>query len=161
MLEEEDDMLEHINKVKALADQLNGADVTISNGVIVMTLLESLSPSYEYLIVAMESRPISELTLDYVTSRLLHELSRRKENESRGDSTALMAKQSTNGSSGSSSDKVCFYCGRKGHIARYCFKRRNDEEGESANNTKTRDNDDDYAFTTRYVYCDVSISDDD
>ena len=79
-MEEEDDMLAYINKVKALADQLNGADVTISDRDIVMMLLESLPPSYEYLIVAMESSPIQELTLDYVTSRLLHELSRRKEN---------------------------------------------------------------------------------
>ncbi len=158
-MEEEDDMLAHINKVKALADQLNGADVTISDGDIVMTLLESLPPSYEYLIVAMESRPISELTLDYVTSRLLHELSRRKENESRGDSAALIAKQSKNGGGGSSSDKVCFYCGKKGHIAKYCFKRKNNEKGESANKTTVRDNDDEYAFTTRYVSCNIGMSD--
>ena len=46
-IEEEDDMLAHINKVKAVADQLNGADVTISDGDIVMTCLESLLPSYE------------------------------------------------------------------------------------------------------------------
>ena len=77
-----------------------------------MTLLESLPPLYEYLIVAMESRPICELRLDYVTSRLLHEFSRRKENESCGDSAALMAKQSKNGGGTSSSDKVCFYCGK-------------------------------------------------
>ena len=158
-MEEEDDMLAHINKVKALADQLNGADVTISDGDVVMTLLESLPPSYEYLIVAMESRPISELTLDYVTSRLLHELSRRKENESRGDSAALMAKQSKNGGGGSSSDKACFYCDKKGHIAKFCYKRKRDEKGESANNTKTRDDDDEYAFTTRYVSWDASMSD--
>ena len=44
-MEEEDDMLAHINKVKALADQLNGANVTITEGDIVMTLLESLPPS--------------------------------------------------------------------------------------------------------------------
>ena len=87
-MEEKDDMLAHIKKVKALADQLIGADVNITDGDIVVTLLESLLPSYEYLIVAMESRPINELTLDYVTSRLLHELSRRKENETRSDSAA-------------------------------------------------------------------------
>jgi transposase InsO family protein len=152
---EEDDMLAHINKVKALADQLNGCDVSVTDGDIVMTLLESLPSSYEYLIVAMESRPITELTLDYVTSRLLHELSRRKENESREDGAALVAKQSKNGGGGSSSDKVCFYCGKKGHIAKFCFKRKRDEKGESANNTKTRD-DDEYAFTARY---EASMSD--
>ena len=72
-MEDHDDMLMHINKVKALADQLNGANVAINganvainDGDIVMTLLESLPSSYEYLILAMESRTIEELTLDYV-----------------------------------------------------------------------------------------------
>ena len=67
-MKEDDDMLAHINKVKALADQFNGADVAIIVGDIVMTLLENLPSSYEYLIVAMESCPIQELRLDYVIS---------------------------------------------------------------------------------------------
>ena len=51
-MEDDNDMLAHINKVKALADQLNGADVAITDGDIVMTLFNSLPSSYEYLIVA-------------------------------------------------------------------------------------------------------------
>ena len=43
-----------INKVLAFADHLNGADITILDGDIVMTLFGSLPPSYEYLVVAME-----------------------------------------------------------------------------------------------------------
>lgn len=72
---EEDDMLVHINNVKVLAYQLNIAKVTILDGDIVMMLLESLPLSYEYLIVVIETRPIQELTLNFVTLRLLHELS--------------------------------------------------------------------------------------
>ena len=157
-MEDENDMLAHINKVKALADQFNGADVAIFDGDIVMTLLESLPPSYESLIVAMETRPIQELTLDYVTSRLLHELSRRKENESRGDNVVFYVKQSKGGSSGSTSERVCFYCGKKGHIAKYCFKKKNNEK-ESANNTKVHDKDDEYAFMASHVSCNASVSD--
>ena len=37
-MEEGYDILAHINEVKALADQLNGANVTILDGDIVMTL---------------------------------------------------------------------------------------------------------------------------
>ena len=148
-MEEDDDMLAHINKVKALADELNGADVAINNGDIVVTLLESLPSSYEYLMIAMERSPIQELTLDYLTSRLLYELSRRKENESRGETSALLAKQSRGGASRSSTEKVCFYCGKKGHIAKYCFKRKNNEK-ESANNTKVHDRGDEYAFMTSH-----------
>ena len=66
-IEEDDDMLAHINKVKALANQLDGVDVAIKGGNIVMTLFESLPSPYEYLIVAIDSRPIQEVTLNYVT----------------------------------------------------------------------------------------------
>ena len=41
-MEEEDDTLAQINKVKVLADQLNGADLSILDGDIVMTFLESI-----------------------------------------------------------------------------------------------------------------------
>lgn len=81
-MEEEDDTLAHSNIVKVLINQLNGADVAISNEDLVMTLLKSLSPTYEYLIIAMQTRPDQELTLHSVTSRFLHELSRQKKNES-------------------------------------------------------------------------------
>ena len=70
-MEQEDKILACIDKLKALANQLNDADVTISDGDIVMTFFESLPHLYKYLIVATESRPICEFTLDYVTSRLL------------------------------------------------------------------------------------------
>ena len=63
-MEVDDDMLAHINKLKALVDQLNGANVAITDGDIMMTLLESLSLLYEYLIIAMEGRSIQELILD-------------------------------------------------------------------------------------------------
>ena len=123
--------------------------MAITDGDIVMTLLEIFPSSYEYPTIAMESRPIHKLTLDYVTSRLLHELSRRKKNESRGETSALLAKQSRGGASGSSMDKVCFYCGKKGHIAKYRFKHKNNEK-ESPNNTKVDDCGDEYAFMTKH-----------
>ena len=42
-MEDDDNMLAHINKVKALADQLNGADMAINDDEIVMTFRESFS----------------------------------------------------------------------------------------------------------------------
>ena len=93
-----------------------------------------------------------------MTSRLLHELSQRKENETRGASAALLAKQSKSGVSGSSTDKVYFYCGKKGHIAKYSFKRKNNEK-ESANNTKVHDGGDEYAFMTSGMPCIDDMSD--
>jgi len=43
--------------------------------------------------------------------------------------------------------ETCYYCGKPGHIARFCFKsKNNNKEKENAN--KAKDNDD-YAFATK------------
>ncbi len=52
---------------------------------VVMTLLESLRPSYEYLITALETLPMQDLTMVFVTARLTHEVSKRREKEPQGD----------------------------------------------------------------------------
>jgi hypothetical protein len=51
-------------------------------------LLESLPPSYEYLITALETKAREELTMDYVTARLMHEVSKRKEKDPRNEVAA-------------------------------------------------------------------------
>lgn len=109
-------MLTVIKKVKVFGNQLYYANVTILDGDVVMMLLESLSPSHKNHIVAMETRPIHELTLDYVKSRLHHEFSERKDNESCRDNTPLLVKQSKGPRGGSSSEHIYYYCGKKGHI---------------------------------------------
>jgi hypothetical protein len=66
-MQESDDLLQHMNKVKTLMDQLKALDVAVTEGDIVMTILESLPSSFENLIVAMETKDMKELTLTYVT----------------------------------------------------------------------------------------------
>jgi hypothetical protein len=51
-MQEGEDLLDHINKVKALADQLACLEVPVRDEDVVMTLLENLPPSYEYLTCA-------------------------------------------------------------------------------------------------------------
>ena len=51
-MQEGDDLLTHINQVKALADQLTCLEVPVREEDVVMTLLESLPPSFESLITA-------------------------------------------------------------------------------------------------------------
>jgi hypothetical protein len=61
-----EDVLDYINHVKALADQLACMEVPVRDEDTVITLLESLPPSYEYLITALETKAREELTMDYV-----------------------------------------------------------------------------------------------
>ncbi len=64
-----------------------------------------------------------------------------------GDDAAMVSMQGRAGTTSTRKDtKTCYYCGKPGHIARFCFKAKNNKEKESAN--KARD-DDDYAFATK------------
>ena len=72
----------------------------------------TLRPSCKYLILAIESWPIQELTLDYVTSKLSHEVSRQKENESRDDGAAFYAKQIKGANCESDNNRATIAVGR-------------------------------------------------
>jgi len=56
-------------------------DLVIMDGNVVMTLLESLLPLYEYLITPLETIPIEELTIEFISTRLIHKVCKWKENE--------------------------------------------------------------------------------
>ncbi|GMF43610.1 unnamed protein product [Phytophthora lilii] len=90
MMEEGDDVLEHINKIKTLAEQLDAVNAPVSEDDLVITLLASLSESYQFLITALESRADS-LTWELVTARLLHEDMKRKEKGGSADGAAHAA----------------------------------------------------------------------
>lgn len=49
-------MLEHINKLKSLADQLAAVDARVSENDFVITLLGSFRDSFQLLITPLESR---------------------------------------------------------------------------------------------------------
>lgn len=64
-------MLDHVNKVKVIADQLACLEVPVNDKHIVIILLESLSASYEYLITVMKMMPMKEFMMEYVNVHLM------------------------------------------------------------------------------------------
>jgi hypothetical protein len=74
----DESMSEHINKMKELAGQLEAVGASITEEDQVAMLLCSLPVSYDSLITALESRA-GDLSLEFVTARLLHEEHKRKE----------------------------------------------------------------------------------
>ena len=73
-MQEGDNLLDYVNKVKAFADQLVCLEVPVRDKDIVMTLFKSLPMSFEYLITIMETMSMKELKIDYVMARLMHEM---------------------------------------------------------------------------------------
>jgi hypothetical protein len=78
----------------------------------------------------------------------MHEVSKRREKEPQGDDAAMVSMQGKRGTTSTRKDtKTCYYCGKPSHIARFCFKaKNNNKEKENANKAK---DDDDYAFATK------------
>ena len=69
----------------------------------------------------------------------MYEILKRKEKEPENDDVALMLHQGKVGNPSWRKDiKTCYYCGKPGHIACFCYE---------ANNTK---DDDDYSFATQH-----------
>ncbi len=116
-----DDMLVHINTVKALADQLRSIEVNIMDEDVYMVFLMSLPPSFDNLVTSLEFMSIKDADLEFIVARLLHKVFKKKECES-SETTALVNKTHK------SNEKLCFYCKKPGHFVRYYLKKRNDEK---------------------------------
>ncbi|KAF1332328.1 Integrase catalytic core protein, partial [Globisporangium splendens] len=127
MMEEGDDVLAHINKVKTLAEQLDAVGAPVSEDDLVITLLGSLSESYQFLITALESRS-DTLTWELVTSRLLHEDMKRKEQGGDGVAAgqAFMTGDKKRSTRPGKKTGACNYCGKMGHWIAECPSRIHD-----------------------------------
>uniref|UniRef100_A0AAV1U272 Uncharacterized protein n=1 Tax=Peronospora matthiolae TaxID=2874970 RepID=A0AAV1U272_9STRA len=121
MMDEGDDVLEHINKLKTLAEQLDVVGAPVSEDDLVITLLAILSESYPFLITALESRADS-LSWELVTSQLMHEDMKRKEQgggvdgSAHGQGQAFMTSNHSKRKGGRPVQKAsaCHYCGDQG-----------------------------------------------
>lgn len=94
-----------------------------------MTLLESLLPSYKHLIVALEMMSIKELIINYMTTSLMHKISKRLQNESSCYDVAIELRKGKTGSPSWRKDvKTYYYCDKPGHIAHFSYKANNKDK---------------------------------
>ena len=77
MMEESDDVLEHINELKPVEEQHEVVGALVRKDDLMVTLLDSLSESYQFLITELESHTDS-LLWHLVTSRVMTEYMKRK-----------------------------------------------------------------------------------
>ena len=139
-MEEGEKMLDYITRVRNLVEKLDAVGMPIKDDEVVLTLLGGLPKSYTPLVVALES--CSNLLLEDCCTRLLHEELRRHSRNEVGDGeAAFFGKQgrckegnrggnngrpqesNTRGASSASQPRLCFYCGKPGHMKKDCRKR--------------------------------------
>ncbi|KFD59738.1 hypothetical protein M514_28083, partial [Trichuris suis] len=123
-------MQDHINSMLEVVELLKGTGTEISDGELVAVLLCSLPESYSGLITALEGRDESELSVDYVTGKMLDEYQRRVEScgSTDDDGTALrMSSAKSNRPRQWKGDRPnnkerrkCFFCKRPGHLKADC-----------------------------------------
>lgn len=125
-LQENGDMEAHLQDIEVMFDRLQGADLKLDKELKVALLLRTLPDSYNGLVVALESRPDADLTLDFVKSRLLDEHQKRLERGNiAGGSKLLKTVASKPG------EKTCFFCKKPGHFRKNCRKYQASLKGDS------------------------------
>jgi len=104
-----------IAAVKQVAYQLTDIGTTTSDKDIIIALKLGLPNSYKNFVVTLDSTPFDQLTLDYVTMRLLNEESRQAPHAPQAEH-ALAA----------TVKHRCYHCGKHGHFAADCSKQAQD-----------------------------------
>jgi len=149
-------MQQHIVKVTTMAEKLAAIGAPVSDEDTVMSLLCSLPTDFDNLIVSLESRT-ENLTLDFVSARLLHEEARRAEAQLEpGEETVLVTRTSgvsgRNRRGGNNSWIKCYRCQKRGHIARNCPERQQDTGRDEVRDEQAKQaaveavNDDEFVF---------------
>lgn len=115
---------EHIEEIAEYLQKLSDLEVVgfENDTVQVSILLSSLPESYNTMITALEVRPKSELTWSIVTSKLIEEYNRRRNNS---ESTEKLLKIKGENNSKNNGYKFCRYCKKTNHNINDCWKLKN------------------------------------
>jgi hypothetical protein len=68
-MQEREDLLAHINMVKVFMDQLHSIEVKIEDEYVYMVLLMSLPPSFDNLVMSLESMSTKDVDLQLIHHR--------------------------------------------------------------------------------------------
>ncbi|KRX12468.1 Retrovirus-related Pol polyprotein from transposon TNT 1-94 [Trichinella nelsoni] len=133
-------MQSHINGILEIVTQLRGLGKNIEDEDLVAIMLCSLPDSYSALVTALEGRDEADLTVEYVSGKLLDEYQRRTEscldqssNEVALNTTASNARSQFRASKATltksdNESRRCYYCGKRGHIKANCHKLKHQRE---------------------------------
>ena len=126
----EESMQSFIGEARRLSLQLQEIGVTVEDEDLILVLTGGLPSSYDNFVITLDSTPPSELTLDYVITRLINEESRQVVDSEKYGTSALAAIKSTSykqkGAKRDTSQITCWNCQKKGHFQSNCPDASND-----------------------------------
>lgn len=169
-------MSDHIDSIMHVVGLLRGSGKPLDDEEVVAVLLVSLPESYSGLVTALEGRDEKDLSVEYVTGKILDEHQRRAEasvsnGNSNGDSEVAMRSTSSvkdshrhnknksvfrggkseKNNKGRKETRSCFYCNKPGHLKGDCRKYKAMLEARTTNEETARtsvENDRFIAFKT-------------
>lgn len=144
-LPEEGSMADHLTGISQLVNRLRSMGEELKEHWLVAIVLSSLNESYDGLITVLESRPESELKLEFVKGKLLDEWRKRMEKSdvltTNGKNENVLKTVVKKKPEKKRKEKVCHYCGKEGHFRRECRKLEQDRkyrESEKRNSEKAK-----------------------
>lgn len=112
------DLSAHISKLQNMAFRLKSLKQDITDEMLMSKILSTLPDRYKYFKTAWESTSLQEKTLNNMIVRLLTEENNNKQSSSKEQCVVFQ-----------SNEKLCYFCKKPGHIARFC-KRKNNQRSE-------------------------------
>lgn len=152
-----------IGRVKRMAFQLVAIGVDVSDEDRILALTNGLDDSYEAFVISLDATQPQNLTLEYVVDRLLNDEMRRdnkgvksEEDEIKVKREAYLSKGSGSGSS--STSRMCWHCGKAGHIKTYCPEIASSSEKEKYKDSKGKKKEDSEKSQERTNFVSQSVS---
>ena len=115
-------MRQHLDNVAKLVADLRLSGAEVSDIDFIVYIFMSLPVEFENVKVALENQPTSNLTVDFVSQRLIDAEALINSNNSKTRTDSRFVKTSADNAAFVSAQKelVCFHCKKKGHISKYC-----------------------------------------
>lgn len=123
-LREGENLENFILQFEELIRQLNATGVNITEDEKICNLLMALPKSYETIVTVIENLPASELKYENIKKKLMSENEKRCLNKAPNIDTP-----STSQTAFMANEKRCFTCGKKNHISKDCWHKKDGKDG--------------------------------
>ena len=156
-LKENESVQKHIKGMIEIFESLSVVGHVVEEEDRVVHILASLPDSFQMLVTALEASP-EVPRLEVVLERLMHEekkLKEKSEQRSKHPEDALLVRSKPSGG------PVCFYCGKNGHIKKFCEEWKKKNEGEEVKSRKDKEESSFFCRRSRVGLDNDSDSDDD